>query len=315
MAPEATDGPRPRGEAEWSLRATARPASKQAAAGRRRLLALLALLALVLLGAYLLRERILHSAAATPPRPTPPTAAAAPGAAVGSQGAMLTSLKRSLAEKSAEMALSVRVGSGGKTVFVRGGGLCDFATGGVSMALRYGGSATPARSLEVVSFPGQSYLSLPGLSRLLPGKSWVAVKTPASLAPGSANPGSFLQALNLAGLPVRPLGRRRLHGSEVTGYSVTFPPAALARLQASPAAGALEAVRSLAMTAYFTVGSGLVSQLGVALQMSLSGRAVPVVETVQFWGYGVRAAIGPPPLAKVATLRQLLAKSRGAFPG
>lgn len=313
MAAEATEGPRPRGEAEWSLRATARPSRPQATAGRRRLVGLLAVLLLVLVGAYLLRERILHSAVASPPVPALPPASSVPPAARAGSGAMLTSLDRSLAEKSADIALSVRVSGAGRPVLVSGAGVADFATGAVFMALRYGGRTGPARSIEVVSLRGESYVHLPGLSRLVTGKSWVAAPQPESLAPGSANPTSFLQALGQEGLSVRPLGTGRLRGGEVAAYSVNFPPAALARLSAA-APAALGAVRSLSMTAYFTAGSGLLSALEVALKMTLSGRVVSVAETLELSHYGVRTEIRPPAPAKVTTLGQLLARSGGRLP-
>ncbi len=313
MADRSSDGPdQRRDEDNWSLRASRAPASKKGAGGRRRLIVLLVLLALVLAGAYLARERILHSALASRPTPAPPSASAvAPAPAVG-QAVVLSALRKSLAEGAARVELKATVTTRAGRFELRGGGFVDLADGAMRLALDYlGAGRLLPKQLQVISVGGREYLSVPGISRLLANKSWVLVRSAGSLAPGGTDPASFFTALGPAAASIRPLGASRRHGVGVEGYAVLFPKAALLRLATQPAwkrAGSGQ-VRSLSERLYLQSATRLLEGAEVSLTTSLNGQAVHLSESLALSGYGSRVSIVAPPAGEVATLAQFLARA------
>src|ERR1700722_12186988 len=126
---------------------------------------------------------------------TPGTSATAKN----SDNIVLSSARSTLAAKTADLHVSMVIQApGGGQVTGTGDGVVDFANNSGEMSFQYTGlpQESGAQLMEVFVGPNL-YLSTPGISQLIPGKSWISepVSSSSSMTPGSSNPAAMLQIL------------------------------------------------------------------------------------------------------------------------
>ena len=137
-----------------------------------------------------------------------------------------------LHDGSARLTVSVTGNTDGTTVTGTGSGAIDFTDSALQlqMTVRTGGPEVP---VEAVYEGGRVYESVPGLSTILPGKSWVSMdlsalqkadaQDPSAGGLGN-NPAVILQMIAQPGNTVVSLGPSTVDGVAVAGYSVSVNP-------------------------------------------------------------------------------------------
>jgi hypothetical protein len=110
--------------------------------------------------------------------------------------------------------------SGSATSTVSASGDIEFSTGEASLMMTVGGE-----KISVLSSNGSVFISIPQISQLIPGKSWVSVpvSNTSSVAGGAlsgANPEQMLQLLASQGNVVSRIGSSTVDGVAVDGYEV-----------------------------------------------------------------------------------------------
>jgi len=140
--------------------------------------------------------------ASSPPSPATPPASA-----------VFTSAESSLGNKTADVHVSVAVqvpGTG--QITAAGDGSVDFADNAGQVSVKYAGLPTlNGMTLTELYQGGNFYLSMPGLSDIVPGSSWVSapMSESGSVTPGSSDPASMLKLLANRGAVVTPIGPAR----------------------------------------------------------------------------------------------------------
>ena len=168
---------------------------------------------------------------------------------------------------------------------------------------------------------GNLYLSMPGISQLVSGKSWVSTPLGTdSITPGSSNPGSMLQLLASQGNTVTPLGPSTIEGTAVHGYDVVISTADLSReLSRLNLPASLDqqmqtvfGSAGLRMTVYVGDATDLIREFDFTMNLSVGGSTVSAVETEDITSYGVPVAITAPPADQVLSLQQFEAAAASA---
>ena len=170
----------------------------------------------------------------------------------------------------------------GDSITASGSGTVDFSSNAAQLAVQYAGlPQLNGTQLREVIVGGSLYLSMPGISQLASGKSWVSTPLGTnSITPGSSNPGSMLQLLASQGNTVTPLGPSTIEGTAVHGYNVVISTADLSRelsrlnLPASldQQMQAVFGSAGIRMTVYVGDANDLIRQVG--LHHELVGRRV-----------------------------------------
>ncbi len=237
--------------------------------------------------------------------------------------AVLLSAQTGLADKTADLQLSmsIHVPSSG-SITASGSGAVDFSSNAAQLALQYAGlPQLNGTQLREVIVGGSLYISLPDISQLASGKSWVSTPLGTdSITPGSSNPGSMLQLLASQGNTVTPLGPSTIEGNPVHGYDVVISTADLSRelsrlnLPASldQQMQAVFGSAGIRMTVYVGDANDLIRQVGFTMNLSVDGSTVSAVETEDITNYGVPVAITAPPASQVLNLQQFEAAAASA---
>ena len=139
---------------------------------------------------------------------------------------VLTSARSTLAAKTADLHLSlVMQVPGAGQVTGTGDGVVDFGADSGQVTVRYTGLPQEGGSQLMEVFVGPTlYLSTPGISDVVPGKSWISepVSSSSSMTPGSSNPAAMFQLLTDEGDTVNALGPSTIDGEAVHGYHVSI---------------------------------------------------------------------------------------------
>ncbi|HUC36772.1 MAG TPA: hypothetical protein VMR97_06580 [Acidimicrobiales bacterium] len=206
---------------------------------------------------------------------------------------------------------------GAGTITVPATGEVDFGSQDASITMTVAGVP-----VSVISSQGSVFVSIPQVSQLLPGKSWVSVpiSSEGSASQGAlsgGDPSQMLQILASHGNTVTSIGPSVIGGVDVQGYSVLVDKtAAEAELSGSglPAsvvqAGEqfLQAVGPITFKVYVASDNQL-SQMDFATSVpGVPGASVSVQLT--FSDFGAPVSISPPPASEVATLQQFLSAAR-----
>ncbi len=237
----------------------------------------------------------------------------------GSQAALaavVRSVNSSTADKTADLHLSMNeFVAGRQTVTANGDGSVDFTDHAAQLSMNLTGAPGIAgEQLSEIALDGTLYLSLPQVSRLLPGKQWVAAGvggTPAT--PGAtSNPTDLLQVLASKGNTVTSLGTTSIDGVTVNAYKVVLNPSYIRSHPDSSSLGPAErqAVSSmldsmgLEMNVYIDSATGLFRRVVETLHLATGGLSISATSTDDFTDYGTPVTITAPPAGQVATLPQ-----------
>lgn len=229
--------------------------------------------------------------------------------------AVVTSAQSSLADKTADVQLSLSVeGSSLGSLAATGSGAIDFSSGASQLQLTYSGlKSLSGDQLTEISTGGTDYVSVPLVAQLLPGKSWISVDDgdASSLTPGVTDPADILGMLEAEGASVDPLGPSTLGGDTVEGYKVSISSSTIDQGvgQSGLPAGLQKAVQGIIGTNGVTlevyVGTdGLVREIQVPLDLTVGGSPLTAEVTLDFTQYGTPVTIVAPPASEVVSLSQ-----------
>lgn len=249
---------------------------------------------------------------------TATTHSASPPAPTGSPNkAVLTAIDSTLGAKTADLHVTMLITVPGKgQITASGGGSVDFAANTAQLTVGYGGQQGLDNLRITERYVGGSiYLSMPQISTVVPGKSWiVAPLGGSSVAPGSSNPASMFQVLQADGDIVTPLGASVVNGSPAQGYHVVITQAAIdkrlsdpglpdAVRQAAEAAKGMFSDGGLSMDIYVSDANHMFARMVIHMHMTVAGRSATVQATEDTSDFGVPVSVTPPPSDQVTSLQ------------
>jgi len=221
------------------------------------------------------------------------------------------SAQRTLAERTADVAISGLAQAAGQTLTLSGTGEIDFSTSAEALTARISTSVQQGQVVEKeIVTHGQVYYSqaVNGVInpvRLLTGRDWIHEPVPlfTSASLTSSDPRAALVLLEQHGDAVRALGAKSLSGVTCTGYAVTPSRQAMtaaeqeesSALKLSPSEAAM--LRSIApptITVWLDA-HGVLHQMSLGLQIGgLTGAAASINFTETFSNYGAPVHIKAP---------------------
>jgi hypothetical protein len=243
-------------------------------------------------------------------------ASTSPSAKAPLANAVFTSAQTSLGDKTADVHVSVavQVPSVGP-ITAAGDGSVDFADNAGQVSIKYAGlPALDGMTLTELFQGGNFYLSMPGITELVPGKSWVSapMSESGSVTPGTSNPAAMLQLLVDRGAVVTPIGPSMIDGDGVNGYHVVIGAAELQQAvdhEHLPASirndvTSMFGHSAVQMSVFISDSTNLIRRTTTSMTLSADGAAVTAVATEDFSNYGVAVTIVPPPASAVVGLQQ-----------
>jgi hypothetical protein len=218
----------------------------------------------------------------------------------------------------ARVAVTSSVQSPGMSISFTEAGVFDFADSRGMLS-----SQNPLGMTEIF-VPPNAYIKVPAAAGLAHGKSWMSLDvgtlaglgtSPLTALGGGADPADLLASLTAASSSVTRLGTSAIRGVPVTEFRVSIDPAkAAARLPGWERAGFLEFAHTLGSGAIpvdvWLDGQNLVRQVTFSLNLP-AGLGAPagtggpaderVVESTDFYDFGVPVRVSAPPAAQVAS--------------
>ncbi len=233
----------------------------------------------------------------------------------GSSGIVLASAQTTLAAKTADLHMTIAVQGPGDQITATGNGAVDFADDTSQATITYADpSQVGGLQMHEVFAGGNVFLSMPEISQLVPGKSWVAAPVTASnsLSPGSTNPAAMFTMLTSEGFDVTPLGPSTIDGDAVQGYHVAITPAELMkgvdRADLPPSVGqevkSVFGTAGVQMSVYVGDATHLLRRITFSMHLSAASASVSVQATEDISNYGAPVSISAPPADQVASLQQ-----------
>jgi hypothetical protein len=237
---------------------------------------------------------------------------------------VLTAVNSSLANKTADVTVTISGNAEGVTVNASGSGIVDFTKNAMELSVSTTVSGQQIQE-KLIYLENALYESTPDLSQLFPGKSWVSInlseieKAEGPNAAGSldseGNPVAMLRLLAAQGNTVTPLGSSIIDGTSVQGYSVSINettlhndlaklPSWMRQLTAKTAVGGIS-------YKIYIDGQNLLRRTTLTMHMSVDSLSLSMSETMDLSHYGVPFTVTAPPQAQVVSLQQLLQKASG----
>jgi len=249
----------------------------------------------------------------------PGTPASSATSATGGSGAVvLTSARSTLAAKTADLHLSMvmRVPGAGQ-VTGTGDGVVDFGTDSGQVTFRYTGLPQESGSQLMEVFVGPTlYLSTPGISQVVPGKSWISepVSSSSSMTPGSSNPAAMFQLLTKQGDTVTALGPSTIDGEPVHGYHVSINEATIERELADSdlpssvvqQAESMFGSAGIEMSVFVGDDTHLLRRITFSMHLTIRSISLSADATEDISNYGTAVSITTPPADQVVPLPQFL---------
>jgi hypothetical protein len=241
--------------------------------------------------------------------------------------AVIDSVNSTMADRTAHISMNLDAHTPSGTLTGTGTGAIDFNQSALQLQLSVGADNQQIQ-MQAVYLAGSIYESIPDISQVFPGKSWVSVDLSSLQGEGgpstsslgtSNNPAAMLQLLAQQGNTVVPLGSSTVDGVSVQGYSVALNSSAIkTQLQQAKlpswmtSALANVNIQNTSVTVYVD-SSGLLRRMAVNLSESLgSSGSVSVDESLDFSDYGAPVSVSAPPADQVVSLQQLLQAAQSA---
>ena len=236
---------------------------------------------------------------------------------------VLTAIDSTLGAKTADLRMTLTISVPGQPVVTAtGNGSVDFANDATQVNLVYNG-APGVNGMQVTEryTGGNAYLSLPQISTVLPGKSWVDVPIGSStLTAGSSNPAALFQILQSEGDVVTPLGTSVVNGASVQGYHVmiteaglqkrlgetNLPPDFAQTVQGMFGSGGLQ------MDVFVSDANGMVARVAVDMHMSVAGQSIAAKVVEDTSNFGVPVTVTAPPADQVASYQEFTQAASGS---
>jgi hypothetical protein len=239
-------------------------------------------------------------------------------ATANSDNIVLTSARSTLAAKTADLHLSmVMQVPGAGQVTGTGDGVVDFGNNSGQMAVQYTGlpQASGAQLTEVYA-GANLYVSTPGISQLIPGKSWISepVSSSSSMTPGGSNPAAMFQILTKEGDTVTALGPSTIDGEAVHGFHVSINAATIERelAHSNLPSSVIQQTESMfggagiQMSVFVGDDTHLVRQITFSMHLSIHSMSMSAQATEDISNYGTPVSISAPPPDQVVSLQQFL---------
>jgi Protein of unknown function (DUF2510) len=240
------------------------------------------------------------------------------GNGASAEASVTDAANTTLAGKTAHVSVRVTTSVRGESVTLSGTGSVNFADNSMQLEMPFESNGEQATLQEV--FMGDIlYESVPGISQVEPGKSWISVNF-ASLAKSSGdssndllgNPSVMLRLLRHGGNKVSPLVPSVIDGVACQGYSVTIDKARIrSEIANAQLPGWLRQALSntglvSANVKIYIDGQGLLRRQTTVTEMALGGSAVAASGTVDFSNYGLPVSVSTPPIDQVVSLQKFL---------
>jgi hypothetical protein len=239
---------------------------------------------------------------------------------------VLTAVNSSLANKTADLTITMTKKSGGTTSGASGTGVVNFTDDALRLDLSTTGSGQQTKE-KAIFLKNALYVSIPDLGQLVPGKAWLSIdlsgvenagKNAGESLDNGENPVAMLRLLAAEGNTVTPLGSSTVDGQRVQGYAVSIDVTKLeAGLTKLPSwMRLLIAGTDVGGISYkIYIGSNdLLRRVTVAMDMSIASSPVSESETLDLTHYGVPVTVTAPPLAQVMSFQQFLSTTLGSSP-
>lgn len=241
------------------------------------------------------------------------------------QATVISSINSTLADHSADLTFSMTGSEAGTSFQSTGSGAIDFAHNALQMQVNVTGNAQ-AQSVHIEYLGKTLYEQVPGISAVVPGKSWVSLdlaEISAASASGTgslgstSNPIAMLHLLAQNGGTVVATGPSNIGGVAVQGYAVTLSHGALTRdlSQASLPSWMRQAVANVNLDNLrcdvAIDSAGLLRQVKLAMSLQVASETAAVSETLDFSHYGASASIVAPPSNEVVGYQQFLQAAEG----
>jgi hypothetical protein len=246
------------------------------------------------------------------------------------EAAVIDSVNSAMADRTAHVDITVDAHTPSGTVTGTGTGGIDFSQNALQAQLTVGVDNQQVQA-QLVLLAGSVYESIPGISQLIPGKSWLSIDLSSLQGAGGAgtgslgtsnNPAAMLQILAQQGNTVVPLGPSTVDGVSVQGYSVSVDSSTIKQeLQQAKLpswmSGALANVNIQDTTLKVYVdSSGLLRRMGFNVNESVGSSAhASVDETLDFSDYGTPVDVSAPPPDQVVSFQQFLQAAQAAEGG
>ncbi|MGH9017234.1 MAG: hypothetical protein ACRDY1_05755 [Acidimicrobiales bacterium] len=234
---------------------------------------------------------------------------------------VVDAVNKTLTNGTAHLTMSLSGRTQGTNETATGTGDIDFADNSMQLQMEVtaDGQQVP---IGAIYLGGVIYESVPGLSTVVPGKTWLSIdlsslqkaesQSPSTQNLGN-NPSVMLQILARQGNTVTSLGPSTVDGVAVNGYSVTVNESKLeAQLKGADlpswmrrAAAELKLNDSI-VKVYIDDNGVLRSLVTQSSGSSTAAGSISAVETLDFSDYGTPVSITAPPSGQVETFQQLL---------
>jgi hypothetical protein len=255
-----------------------------------------------------------------------------PGAGVAPAAFVVSSTRDTLAQHSADVAISGLFSVDGHTLPMTGSGLADFDTNAFSATVSMTANAHSIVEKELVAggklLIGISYDGS-NVPQLLTGADWVDIPLPdqdsSSLGAGNVDPLTQLQMMEKKGATVVPLGTSSVGGVTVSGFDVTpslqeetqaiqgeVSSGQLTQSEANQILQEKGRIGNLTLGLYFDA-NGLMRRETFDLGGGSSGATGKM--TMDFQNYGTPVTITLPPTSDIVGYTTFLQKSQAAAAG
>jgi hypothetical protein len=243
------------------------------------------------------------------------------GGSESASAKVVSAVDSTLNNGTAHLTMTLSGSSAGTNVTGSGSGSIDFTNDALQLQMTVGadGQQVP---ISAIYLGGVIYESIPGLSTVAPGKSWLSIdlssiqklEAQSPTTQGlSSNPALNLQLLAQQGNTVVPLGPSTIDGVAVNGYSVTVNTSKVAQKlkNANLPSWMQQAVTGLKVQnldmKVFIDNSGMLRSLETQLkEKTAAAGSVSFDETLDFSDYGTPVSVTAPPAGQVESFQQLL---------
>ncbi len=235
------------------------------------------------------------------------------------EAAVLGAVNSTLADKTAHVSLTMSAGTQGQAVTASGNGGIDFSQNALQMDFSVGAGGQ-SLSMQAIYLGGTVYESLPEVSEIEPGKSWVsedlssitsATGSEASNSLGvEGNPAEMLRMLAEHGNTVTPIGASTINGVSVQGYSVTIGAAQIRSQLSSVPDWVRTVLTKVGIKAIdykvYVDGQGLLRRTTISMGIAAEGTTITIGESLDFSDYGSPVDISALPADQVVSLQQFV---------
>jgi len=217
------------------------------------------------------------------------------------------SAQRTVAQKTAKIALSGNFQMGDRAISLHGNGQVDFATNAFAFNLSYSSSSRAFTVTEnAILVGGNLYFRVTANGYSLPrvpgGRRWLEVPVGQSGPQDTAesDPASLLRLLEKKGARVTSLGTMSIDGRSCRGYDVT------------PASDALQGAAPVTLRIWLDPQWQLACQMTIKVQIeaaSAGSFGVSAQMLMSFTDYGEPVTIAPPPPSDTVSPQKALDQS------